>query len=230
VLTGLGRAADRALDIALPARCAGCGREGEPLCAECARALDQRLELPAGTPIGLPSDMPEGLLQLEWCAAFGGPVRSALHELKYSAERRLAIPLGQAIARRWARAGAGGDLLVNVPVHADRRRKRGYDQAELLADVAARELGVPFAPILERGRSTIAQFDLDRRRRASNVVGAFRVRPPPARRDPRRLLEDRWVVLVDDVVTTGATLSACADTLTRAGAMAVSAVTVARER
>jgi ComF family protein len=230
VLTGIRRAADRALDIALPARCAGCGREGEPLCKECTTALDQRLEFPAGTPIGLPSDLPEGLLQLEWCTAFGGPVRNALHELKYSAERRLAVPLGRAIARRWARAGAGGDLLVNVPVHVERRRKRGYDQAELLAQVAARELRLPFAPILERGRATIAQFDLDRRHRASNVVGAFRVRPPPPGRDRRHLLEGRWVVLADDVVTTGATLSACAEALAQAGAMAVSAVTVARER
>ena len=218
---------DRALDLALPARCVGCGREGPPLCPACEPALDARLELPAGTPLGLSADIPEPLLQLEWCAPFAGSVRRALHELKYGSERRLAEPLGSAIARRWQRAGAGGDVLVPVPVHADRARKRGYDQAVLIADVAARNLNLPMAPILERARATTAQFDLDRSHRATNVHGAFRLRP--GARQPRPL-DGRWIVLVDDVVTTGATLSACALPLLAAGAIGVSAVTVARER
>ena len=167
----------RALDLALPARCAGCGRGGAPLCGRCEPALDARLELRAGIPIGLPADIPEPLLQLEWCAPFAGSVRRALHELKYGGERRPAEPLGRAIARRWQRAGAGGDILVPVPVHAERARTRGYDQAALIAAVAARELRLPLAPILERGRATIAQFDLDRQHRATNVAGAFRLRP-----------------------------------------------------
>src|SRR4051812_39512078 len=131
----------RVLDLAFPARCPGCGREGPPICDECRPALDGRLEQPAGIPIGLPSDIPAPLLQLEWCAPFSGVVRRALHGLKYSGETRLARPLGEAIARRWARVAAGGDVLVPVPVHAERRRRRGYDQAELLARAAAAELG-----------------------------------------------------------------------------------------
>jgi ComF family protein len=218
---------DRALDLALPARCVGCGREGEPLCPACEPALDARLQLPAGTPLGLPADIPEPLLQLEWCAPFAGLVRRALHELKYSGERRLADPLGRAVARRWQRVGAGGDLLVPVPVHADRARKRGYDQAALIAEAAARHLSLPMAPILERTRATIAQFDLDRTHRATNVQGAFRLRPGAPSTRP---LDGRWVVLVDDVVTTGATLAACARPLLEAAAIGVSAVTVARER
>lgn len=235
------RIASRLLDLAFPARCAGCGEEGAAICDACRPALDSRLDQPAGVPIGLPSTVPAGILQLEWCAPFGGIVRRALHELKYGGETRLAVPLGQAIARRWTRVSAGGDVLVPVPVHADRARRRGYDQAELLARAAAAELGLACAPILERARATIAQFDLDRTTRSTNVHGAFRLRPRIESAvtgrgtggrsdDTARPLAGRWIVLVDDVVTTGATLSACAAPLVAAGAIGVSAVTVARER
>ena len=220
----------RALDLAFPGVCVGCGREGPPLCPACAPALDARIDEPPGVPIGLPGDIPESLLQVEWCASFRGTVRAALHAMKYGAEQRLAGPLGQAVARRWARVGAGGDLVVHVPVHADRRRVRGYDQAELIARSAARALGLPHRSVLERHRATAAQFDLDRRDRASNVVGAFRVRPERRESRAGSELRGRWVVLVDDVLTTGATLSACATALEAAGAMGVSAITVARER
>jgi len=222
----LGRIAGRALDLAFPATCAGCGLEGDPICASCLPALDARLDLPPGVPVGLPADLPDGLLQVEWCAPFSGVVRDALHQLKYSGERRLAEPLGEAIARRWLRAGAGGDLLVPVPVHRGRAAQRGYDQAVLLAGAAGRALGLPVVEALERWQATTAQFELDRRARAANVAGAFRARSPQA----LAVLRGRWVVLVDDVMTTGATLSACASALNEGGALAVSAVTMARER
>ena len=231
IFHGLAVAGSMALDLAFPAVCSGCGREGDPLCAACLPALDARLWLPGGTPIGLPADLPAPLLQLEWCAPFSGPVRAALHDLKYSGERRLARPLGKALARRWGRVGVGATVVVPVPVHADRERRRGYDQAALIAAEAAADLGLPCVRALERARATIAQFDLGRADRAANVAGAFRLRRPeraPVAAGAK--ISERWILLVDDVVTTGATLAACAVALEAGGALGVSAIAVARER
>jgi len=115
------------LDLLLPPDCPGCNREGEVLCEPCRAPLSRRLREPPGVPLGLPADGPLGLVQLEWCSAFTGPTRRALHALKYDGERRLTAPLGEAMAARWRAAGRGGDVLVPVPVHAGRRRERGFD-------------------------------------------------------------------------------------------------------
>ncbi len=213
------------LDLLLPPTCAGCGQEGTPLCDRCSRPLRRRLDEPPGIPVGLAQPLPAGLVQLEWCAAFTGPVRAAIHALKYRGERRLAEPLGVALAERWSRVGRGGDLVVPVPVHPSRLRERGFDQAEDLARVSGRHLGLPVVRALERRLRTTAQHSLGRQQRAANLGGAFSVRDGPAGQ-----VEGRWVLLVDDVSTTGATLSECAAALLSGGARAVSAVTVARER
>lgn len=221
-MPGLGGALAHLLDLALPATCPGCGREGPPVCEACRPALHARRG-PGGGTLGLADPPPAPLLQVEWCAPFAGTVRRALHQLKYGGETRLAGPLGDALAARWRAAGAGGDLLVPVPVHAARRRERGYDQAELLAAAAAARLGLPAAPALARWRVTDPQYRLDRSARAANVGGAFAA-------VPGHPLAGRWVLLVDDVVTTGATLAAAGEAVLEAGAAAVSALAVARER
>ncbi len=156
---------------------------------------------------------------------YSGPVRAALHALKYGGERRLSRPLGAAMAERWRRAGCGGELVTWVPVHRMRRRERGFDQAEELARVMASELGLPVGRCLERSQRTVAQHSLDQRERAGNTSGAFAV--PSASRE---LIAGRWILLVDDIVTTGATLAACAAALQAGGAGAVSAISVARDR
>jgi ComF family protein len=223
LLSRLAETGERLLDLALPSACVGCRREGPPLCAECRTILGIRLDAEPGVPIGLPADIPAPLLQLEWCAPFSGITRRALHALKYGGERRLADPLGEALATRWRRAGAGGEILVPVPASPDRIRERGYDQAVLLAYVAGRRLDLPVVAALERTRTTMAQAALDHEARARNLRGAFSARPGERP-------DGRWVVLVDDVITTGATLAACAALLLEAGAAAVSAIAVARER
>ena len=215
----------RLLDAMLPTVCPGCGSEGDSPCADCRRLIARRLGEPPSVPLGLGSAMPAGLVQLEWCAAFTGPARAAIHALKYDGERRLAGPLGRLMAQRWREVTIGGDVLVPVPVHAARRRERGFDQAELLARAVATELRLPVARVVTRASRTVAQHGLGRGARAGNVGGAFAI--------DARLVESvrgQWAVLVDDVVTTGSTLAACALALRAAGVGSVSALTLARER
>ena len=214
-----------ALDLLIPPTCPGCRREGSLICATCWQGLERRLNEPAGVPIGLLSPLPEGIAQLEWCTSFTGVARAALHALKYDGERRLAAPLGRLMADRWRKVGVGGQLMVPVPVHPARRRERGFDQAELLALAAGRELRLPVISALVRHERTEAQHSLGRGARARNVGRAFIV---PA--GMVGAVRGRWMVLVDDVMTTGATLAGCAAALADAGALAVSALTVARER
>lgn len=213
------------LDLLLPPVCPGCGLEGRVLCDPCARWLARRRDEPPGVPLGLPWPLPAGLVQLEWCAAFTGPVRAAIHAHKYRGERRLAEPLGRAMADRWRRAGASGQLVVHVPVHASKLRTRGFDQARDLAQACGRALGLPAMDALERAARTAAMHDLGRAERARNVGGAFRVRSGWERR-----VAGCQVLLVDDVLTTGATMEGCARALLAAGAASVAGLAVARER
>lgn len=169
--------------------------------------------------------MPPGLLQFEWCAMYSGAVRAALHALKYRGERRLALPLGQALAARWRYAGRGGDVITWVPVHPSRRRERGFDQAEELARHMATELGLPVTALLERRQRTTAQHALGQAERASNTADAFGATDALGASHA-----GAWVIVVDDIMTTGATLAGCAAALWSAGVNAVSAVTVARDR
>ncbi len=211
------------LDLLLPATCPGCGLEGVALCSDCRRIMGRRMDEPAAAPIGLAVDMPAGIAQLEWCCAYTGPARAALHALKYDGELRLVEPLAELMAERWRRAGTGGDRLTFVPVHAQRKRERGFDQAELLARAVGHKLGLPVSSALERAEQTAAQHKLGRSARAANVGHAFTVAQ-------RGDLRGAWVLVVDDVVTTGATLAACARALYAAGAGAVSGLALARER
>lgn len=215
----------KVLDLLLPPTCPGCGREGLAICHACLGHMARRLDEPAGMPVGLASSQPHGVVQLEWCASFNGPARASIHALKYDGELRLVGPLSDLMATRWRRSGVGGDILVPVPVHAQRRRQRGFDQAELLARGVGERLRLPVVHALERAARTTAQHQLGRRARQSNVSQAFGVAPRHAEE-----VRGRWLVLIDDVVTTGATLAGCARVLYDAGALAVSALTLARER
>jgi ComF family protein len=153
-----------------------------------------------------------------------GLVRQVLHQFKYGKERHLRHPIGQ-----WLREslddprlrGRHFDLIVPVPLHPARERERGFNQAALLAERLAASAAIRLRPVLQRIRYTTTQTAHDRAERMQNLHGAFRLRK---NEDVRQLN----VLLIDDVLTTGSTLSECARVLRAAGAVSVHAATAAR--
>ncbi|MBI3047859.1 MAG: ComF family protein [Acidobacteria bacterium] len=155
---------------------------------------------------------------------YEGTLRDILQAFKYDDRRALARPLGALLRAAGADLLRGADCVVPVPLHAWRRLGRGFNQADALA----RQLGAPVVRALSRTRATPPQTGLTAAARRHNVRGAFRISPLLSRRARARWLAARTVLLVDDVRTTGATLSACAAVLLDAGAREVRILTVAR--
>jgi ComF family protein len=134
--------------------------------------------------------------------------------------RPLAAPLGKMLLSVLPRE-CRFDMVVPMPLHWARQWRRGFNQSELLARVVAKRIGSPLMRVIRRRRATPPQAGLSNAQRRTNVAGAFMVRK-------RALVKDRHILLVDDVMTTGATLSACAAVLKRAGAGRVTVLTLAR--
>ena len=153
---------------------------------------------------------------------YEGPLRDILHAFKYDGRRSLAAPLGTLLRDAGGPVLAGADAVVPVPLHPWKRLQRGFNQS---ADLA-RTLGVPVRSVLWRSRATRAQAGLTPGQRRRNVAGAFALIPWPRRAS--MTIEKQILVLVDDVMTTGATLDACARVLERAGAREVRTLALAR--
>jgi len=151
-----------------------------------------------------------------------GPARRLVHALKYGDRMDMAGPMGLWMARAGAELLAEADLLVPIPLHRRRLFQRRFNQAAALAHSIAAATGLPCDPLLlARVRRTPPQVGLSRAQRAQNVQGAFRTT------DPARATGAR-IVLVDDVMTSGATCNAAARVLLRAGAARVDALTFGR--
>jgi ComF family protein len=227
------------LDTLYPPTCLACrsatGRAGA-LCAACWRAM-RFIERPFCERLGTPfeQDLGAGLLSPEAIAnppVFrraravarfeDGPARRLVHRLKYSDRGELAAPLGAWMARAGADVLADADAVVPMPLHALRLWTRRFNQAAALAHAVARESGKSFEPQwLQRVKATRSQVGLSREQRAQNVQGAFRAAPGAP-------VKGRRIVLVDDVLTSGATANAAARALLRAGASDVDIVVFAR--
>ena len=217
------------LDLLLPPRCGSCRALGSWLCAPC-RVKIRRLEEPLCPRCGAEGESRRcpclsrlrHLSRLRAVAAYEGPLERAIHRFKYEGWRALARPLARLLDDRLAVDGLPAGLLTPVPLHPSRRRRRGYNQSELIARELSRSLRLPLATGLQRLRDTPPQVGLDRLRRRENVEAAFRWQGS--------LLGGQPILLVDDVATTGATLEACATALKAAGSGSVTGIVLARVR
>ncbi|MBC7358008.1 MAG: ComF family protein [Desulfacinum sp.] len=241
-MAGVGRLLRRISDWVLPPVCAGCGAVcGDFAAAGWCRPCLDRISLVAsplcpgcGRPFPATEAMPDHLCgeclqghfhfdRARSAALYEDPVRKGVLELKFHGS----LP--------WAEALAGlilfnpetreilleADLLVPVPLHTHRLRQRGFNQSSVLAGRLARKTGRKVERVLIRHRKTRPQTRLSREERLENVRGAFQAAAP-------HMVDGKKVVLIDDVFTTGTTLSECARVLKRAGAASIAAVTAAR--
>ncbi len=150
-------------------------------------------------------------------AFYGGYVKEMVLKLKFHRLRSVAEVAAGLILRQLP-VDLGVDMVTSVPVSPRRYRERGYNQSELVAKLVARQLGLPYRQTLGR-ETSVHQLGLGRRERFEQIAGVF---------FPLRRLEGRRVLVVDDVITTGATLSECASTLVGAGADRVWGAVIAR--
>jgi ComF family protein len=154
---------------------------------------------------------------------FEGTLRKAVHKFKYDGITALAEPLGSLMTEYWSRHPVPVDVLVPVPLHKNRLRERGFNQAALLAHQLSKQVHLAVdEQTLVRQRATASQVDLDTEERKKNVRDAFQC--------TSSALANKRVLLIDDVCTTGSTLEACAVALKEGGAKRVQALTLARAR
>jgi ComF family protein len=185
---------EQLLDFVAPVRCAACEAHGEVICAECA------IEFAASSPMTRPAR--DGAPPIIALGAYAGRLARAIRTIKFGGRRGAARRLGVQLAQKLRMPA---DVVVAVPLHATRMRERGFNQAALVADAVAQTLALPFLPdALVRVVNTRAQSTLALDQRRENVVRAFAPGPHASR------LSDRRVLLVDDVITSGATIAACA--------------------
>jgi ComF family protein len=220
-----------ALDLLFPQRCAGCGQMGIVWCSSCDRKLvrirgqicplcGRRLEVAGLCTHCRTQPLP---LPVRSYAMYDGPLLRALLHLKYRPNRSLVNVFAGWLQEVYARERWRADRVAAVPLSAFRRRQRGYNQAELIAVALSKAIEIPYDPqALQRVRDTPSQVGLDPTERWFNVSGAFGACMSDGR--------DQSVLLVDDLITTGATLAACASALLSGGARHVLGLTVARAR
>lgn len=224
------------LDLLYPPRCVNCQKVGVAICKDCLAAV-QPIPSPICAHCGHPlvyaraacpecRDYPLRITHIRTLVWHEGVARQAIHSLKYHHRDDVALPLARLLAAGLARSNISFDLITNVPLHANRLRERGYDQAQLLAEHTARLTRSIYMPTLERTRPTADQIGLNGQARRGNVRDAFSSRNVQV----NNTIQRKTLILIDDVCTTGATMDACAAALFEAGAARVYGLAVARPR
>ncbi len=228
------------LDLALPPRCIGCGDRVDapglacaacwskltfiapPLCQSCGAPFDFAIE--GSHRCAACHARPPSFDRARAAVVYDEGSRNLILGFKHGDRLHAAPAFGAWLARAGAELLEDADLITPVPLHRWRLLKRRYNQAALIAEHAGRRTGVTHLPdLLERHRATPSQGELGPAARARNVAGAFRLNPSNADR-----VKGSRIVLVDDVLTTGATVEACVKVLRRGGAARVDVLTLAR--
>lgn len=217
------------LDLLFPKRCVTCRKFGEYLCPNCFSKIEfvqnpvcpycERQAVGGKTHPGCAKRL--GLDGLVVVCRYRGPVRNAIIKIKYKwiydIEKILATIISQNL---WKFDFPADSILVPIPLHAKRKRWRGFNQAELLGKDLARRFKHPYLDLLLRNRYTRPQVELKKDDRKKNVEGAFSLKKQSG-------IYGKKFILVDDVYTSGATMSECAKVLKKAGASSVWALAVA---
>ncbi len=222
---------DKAVNFFLPSVCVSCGRVGDVFCESCQKSLTWFLD-PLCPTCGRPLSHTAGrcascrldalpLQEIRAVCAFGGAARDAIHALKFEGMFAVAEPMALLMSERFPTWSQPCDFIIPIPLHPERLRERGYNQAGLLVRHLCQRIAANYdEESLWRTRHTRPQVGLDRVQRRQNVQGAFAV--------DRQRVAGQHVLLVDDVCTSGATLAAAAEALLEHGAASVRGFCFAR--
>lgn len=198
------------LDALAPQRCVNCKKIGAVVCANCWTTIERKLQVTPG---------PAPLQSTITCAEYEQPIiQKLIHELKYSSIRDVVVPLGQLLADTVRPLLQTGDVLVAIPLHARRERKRGFNQSALLGQKLHAAAKVPLVKALHRIRNTKPQVECDAQERRTNLKDAFVADHIAAKR----------IILIDDVTTTGTTFVEAAKALGKVTDVPIIGLAVAR--
>lgn len=222
----------KTLDIFYPKKCITCGKHGENICFDCASKVEKIQTL---TCFGCGKLSENGKLcpkckrgfgnsldQILIAAKYETPIPEMISALKYDGFVEISELLGELLYEKYNKSISDADaILVPVPLHKDKEKQRGFNQSVLLSKYLSNQSGNIICPCLVRIRNTRTQVGLHRKERIRNISGAFRAIESIE-------LSGKTVILIDDVITTGATLFECGRCLKQAGAKKVIALVVAR--
>lgn len=211
---GLLRIGNTLLDLIFPPRCTGCGKVDYRWCLTCQQTLEE-------TPVVIYQEQVSEQLQVATTALHSGIIQHAIHALKYENMRQMTHPLGKRMADVLETLNWRIDTIAPVPLHTTRFAERGYNQAKELGDRIASLTSIPCIDVVLRQRATRSQVTLNREERLMNMQEAFL-----ANTTHDDHIRGKTILIVDDVFTTGATLSEVSKALLDAGAKTTHGLTI----